>query len=142
VAKKVLFPKWLIYSLLSLISYGIWGFLGKVGADLITASQMQIFYTIGTVPVAAVCLARLRFKVAAGKRGAAYSVLMGILAALGTLAFFGAMKHGSAGLVATITALYPALTVLLAVVVLKERLNRIQIPGLILAMIAIVILSL
>jgi uncharacterized membrane protein len=66
---------------------------------------------------------------------------MGILAALGSLAFFGAMKAGQASLIAPVTSLYPALTVVLAVLVLRERLNKVQIVGLLLALVSIVILS-
>ena len=137
-----LLPKWLIYSLLSVLSWGVFGFLGKVGADRISPAQMQIFFTIGVVPLAVVCVVRLRFKFATSKRGVSYSVLMGICAALGCLAFFGAMKVGKASLVAPVTSLYPALTVLLALIVLKEKLNKVQTLGLILAMASIVILLL
>jgi transporter family protein len=136
-----LFPKWLVYAIVALIWWGIFGFLGKVGADRISVSQMQIFFTIGMVPVAIVCAYRLKFRIAAEKLGVGYSLLMGILAALGSLAFFAAMKSGKASLIAPATSLYPALTVILAVVVLKERLNRVQLCGLFLAMLSIVILS-
>jgi transporter family protein len=135
-------PKWLVYSLVSVLWWGIFGFLGKVGSDRISPAQMQIFFTIGMVPVAIVCVLRLKFRIATNKRGVSYSVLMGIFAALGSLAFFGAMKSGKASLVAPVTSLYPALTVLLALVVLKEKLNKVQTLGLILAMASIVILSL
>jgi transporter family protein len=135
-------PKWLTYSLLSLLSWGIFGFLGKVGSDRISTAQMQIFFTIGVVPLAVVCVVRLHFKIATSKPGVSYSVMMGIFAALGCLAFFGAMKTGKASLVAPVTSLYPALTVLLALIVLKEKLNKVQILGLILAMASIVILLL
>ncbi len=134
-------PKWLIYSLVSVLWWGIFGFLGKVGSDRISPAQMQIFFTIGMVPVAIVCAFRLKFQIATNKRGVSYSVLMGLFAALGSLAFFGAMKSGKASLVAPVTSLYPALTVLLALVVLKEKLNKMQTLGLILAMASIVILS-
>jgi len=140
--RVTLLPKWLIYSLLSFLWWGIFGFLGKVGSDRISTPQMQIFFTIGMVPVAIVCVWRLKFKIAESQRGVSYSVLMGIFAALGSLAFFGAMKSGKASLVAPVTSLYPALTVLLALVILKERLNRVQVVGLILAMVSILILSL
>jgi bacterial/archaeal transporter family protein len=137
-----LLPKWLIYSLLSLFWWGIFGFLGKVGSDRISAPQMQIFFTIGVIPVAIVCVIRLRFKIATERLGTFYAVLMGIFAGLGSLAFFAAMKIGKASLVAPVTSLYPALTVVLALIVLKERLNKIQVLGLFLAMASIVILSL
>jgi transporter family protein len=136
-----LIPPWLLYALLALAWWGIFGFLGKVGSDRITPAQMQFFFTIGMLPVAAVCAYRLKFKIATSKRGVGYSLLMGILAALGSLAFFGAMKIGQASLIAPATSLYPALTVVLAVWVLRERLNRVQVVGLVLALVSIVILS-
>jgi transporter family protein len=51
------------------------------------------------------------------------------------------MKSGKASLIAPATSLYPALTVILAVVILKEKLNKVQLFGLFLALVAIVILS-
>ncbi|MDR3674691.1 MAG: EamA family transporter [Acidobacteriota bacterium] len=134
-------PKWLLYAIIALFWWGIFGFLGKVGADRISPSQMQIFFTIGMVPVAVVCAFRLKFRIATERLGVAYSLLMGVIAALGSLAFFAAMKTGKASLIAPATSLYPALTVVLAVIFLKEKLNKVQLCGLFLAMVSIVILS-
>ena len=39
------------------------------------------------------------------------------------------------------TSLFPLLTVILAVTVLKERMNRVQLAGIVLALIAIAVLS-
>lgn len=136
-----LLPKWLLYAVLALLWWGAFGFLGKIGADRITPSQMQFFFTIGMLPVAWVCAQRLKFKIASNRRGVWYSLLMGILAALGSLAFFGAMKAGQASLIAPATSLYPALTVALAVLVLRERLKKVQVLGLAIALVSIVILS-
>lgn len=136
----LLFPKWLICAIIALFWWGIFGFLGKVGSDRISPSQMQIFFTLGMIPVALVCAFRLKFRIATEKLGVGYSLLMGIIAALGSLAFFAAMKSGNASLIAPATSLYPALTVILAVVFLKEKLNKVQLIGLILALVAIVIL--
>src|SRR5881396_1307235 len=83
-------PKWLVYALLSLLWWGIFGFLGKIGSDRISAAQMQIFLTIGVVPVGVVCVLRVNFKIATDKLGVGYAVLMGVLAGLGCLAFFAA----------------------------------------------------
>lgn len=136
-----LLPKWLLYAILALLWWGVFGFLGKVGSDRITPSQMQFLFTIGMLPVALACAYRLKFKVASDKRGVSYSLLMGVLAALGSLAFFAAMKAGRASLIAPATSLYPALTVALAVLILRERLNKVQILGLFAALASIVILS-
>jgi uncharacterized membrane protein len=136
-----LLPKWLLYAILALLWWGVFGFLGKVGSDRITPSQMQFFFTIGMLPVAFACACRLKFKIASNKRGVSYSLLMGILAALGSLAFFAALKVGRASLIAPATSLYPALTVALAVLFLRERLNKVQILGLFAALASIAILS-
>ena len=141
VGQTKLFPKWLIYAIIALLWWGIFGFLGKVGSDRISPSQMQIFFTLGMVPVALVCAFRIRFRIATDKLGVGYSLLMGIIAALGSLAFFAAMKSGKASLIAPATSLYPALTVILAVFFLKEKLNKVQLIGLFFALVAIVILS-
>jgi len=135
-------PKWLLYALLSLFWWGIFGFLGKIGSDRISAAQMQIFLTIGALPLVLGCIIRLDFKIATHKLGVTYAILMGVFAALGLLAFFAAMKSGTASLVGPVTSLYPALTVALALIVLKEKVGKAQILGLILAIASIVILSL
>ncbi len=134
-------PKWLLYALLALFWWGLFGFLAKIGSDRISAAQMQIFLTIGAIPLVLVCAIRLNFKIATHKLGVTYAILMGVCAALGLLAFFAAMKSGTASLVGPVTSLYPALTVALALIVLKEKVGKTQVFGLILAVVAIVILS-
>jgi len=134
--------KWLFFAFLSLFWWGVFGFLGKIGADRISPAQMQILFTGGIIPIVVMCFFRLHFKIDTNKRGVFYSILMGLFAALGVLTFFIAMKAGAVSIVAPATSLYPVLTVVLALIFLKEKLNRVQTVGLVLAMISIVILSL
>ena len=76
------------------------------------------------------------------RRGIFWAFLTGILGGLGNLAFFQALvKGGKASVVAPVTALFPVVTVLLALVFLKERLGRVQWLGLGLAFVAIYLLS-
>ena len=51
------------------------------------------------------------------------------------------MENGKASLVGPVTSLFPLLTVLLAISILKERINRIQVAGVVLGLISIAILS-
>ena len=44
---KAPFPKWLFYALLCLFWWGVWGFLAKLGADQMTAMQVQVLFTLG-----------------------------------------------------------------------------------------------
>jgi transporter family protein len=51
------------------------------------------------------------------------------------------MEHEKASVVGPLTSLFPLLTVILAMIFLKERMNRIQVAGVVLALAAIAILS-
>ncbi len=65
----------------------------------------------------------------------------GALSALANLAFLVAVRTGDLSIVAVITALYPAGTVLLARIVLGERLHRVQLAGLAVAAGAVSLLA-
>ena len=65
----------------------------------------------------------------------------GVLSAGGDLLFLAAVGHGQLAIVAVISSLYPAATVLLARAVLAERWTRVQAAGLVLSLAAIVLVS-
>ena len=132
-------PKWLRYALLSIFWWGVFGFLSKIGSAKASPIQMQILFTVGMLPLVAAAL--LRGKIDRDHVGAAYGVLMGVLTGLGGIAYFGAMQAGKASLVGPVTSLFPLLTVLLAVGILKERMNKVQVAGVILGLISIAVLS-
>ena len=69
------------------------------------------------------------------------TVVAGVMDATANSSFLFAVRHGSLVVVAVITALYPASTVLLARFVLGERLARIQVAGLLLAAVAVSVLA-
>jgi uncharacterized membrane protein len=52
-----------------------------------------------------------------------------------------AVRQGMLSVVATLSSLYPASTVLLAYLVLGERLRRVQVAGLAVAAIAVVLIA-
>ncbi len=69
-------------------------------------------------------------------------LVAGLLASLAVLLFLLAKHHGLLSIAAVITSLYPAFTVLLAILVLRERVHRIQAVGLALCAASIVCVSL
>jgi transporter family protein len=139
--KSQYFPPWLLYALLCILSWGVWGGLTKLGADKMTPIQMQVLFTLGMVPVVLAALIQLRWKVDRDRLGVTYGILNGVLTGLGLLAFYAAMARGKASIVGPITALFPLLTVMLALLLLKERMNKVQTAGVFVALVSIFILS-
>lgn len=76
------------------------------------------------------------------RRSAALTVGAGLLGGTANLSFLAATGRGQLAIVAVLTALYPAVTVLLARVVLAERWTRLQAAGLVTAAAAIILLRL
>jgi len=66
---------------------------------------------------------------------------MGIADTMAALAFAVATSSGMLSIVAVISSLYPAVTVLLSAIIIKERLQRIQSTGVVLALIGVVLIS-
>jgi drug/metabolite transporter (DMT)-like permease len=75
------------------------------------------------------------------QRAEAVGLVPGVLATVAVLLFVLATHEGLLSLAAVITSLYPAFTVLLAIVVLRERVHRAQAVGLVLCALTIVCVS-
>ena len=66
-----------------------------------------------------------------------------LLLALGGIALFGAYRYGeNASVVTAATSLYPFVTVIFAIMFLREKPNKLQLLGLCFAAVAIILLSL
>jgi transporter family protein len=134
--------RWFWYSIVCVLCWGGWALLSKMGSTEIPPETMQFLFTIGTLPVCLGVLIQRRFKLEKSRRGILYAVLNGILAGIGGLALFAAYHTGSnTSLVTSATALYPMVTVLLALIILRERFKAVQVIGVVFAAIAIVIFS-
>jgi uncharacterized membrane protein len=76
-------------------------------------------------------------------KGISYSLGNGVLAGIGGLALFAAYRSGgNTSVITAATALYPLITVILAILVLREGLTWLQVVGLGFAVVAIIIFSL
>jgi transporter family protein len=136
-------PAWLFYSLLTILVWGTWGATSKVASDGIDANTNQIFFTLGLVPLMLFVLRSPRIRGGHQRRsGIAWAFFTGILGGVGNIAFFHALAiGGKASIVVPATALFPLVTVILAVTVLRERISTQQWFGLGLALVAIYLLS-
>ena len=135
--------KWFWYSLLSVLFWGAWILCSKLGTNEIPATTMQFIFAFGFIPVAILVLITKRIKFERSVKGIAFSLGNGVLAGIGGLTLLAAYRSGgNTSVITAATALYPLITVVLAVLVLRERPNWLQIIGLGFAAAAIVIFSL
>jgi transporter family protein len=117
--------------------------LAKLGSDRIPAEASQFLFAWGALPVALVLLAGRRFKLEKNPKGIFYSVSNGLLAGVGGWALFAAYRTGgNTSVITAATAMYPLITVVLAVLVLRERLTHLHLIGLAFAAAAFIIFSL
>jgi len=132
-------PSWLIWTFSALISWGLWAVLSKLLGDTLSAEQSQMLSTLGMLPmIVPLALSRHMDLRTASRKGMLLALLGGLVTCFGNVAYYSALARG--GKVATIvslSALYPLVTILLAVLLLRERLNRIQIAGVAVSLIAI-----
>lgn len=137
-------PLWLVYSILTLVLWGIWGATSKVVSDEIDAYTNQVLFGIGIVPLFLLVAFSPRLRGGVNRRrGIFYAFITGILGGTGNIAFFRSlMDGGKASVVVPATSLSPVVTVLMSYFILKERLTAVQKLGLVLAIAAIYFLSL
>ena len=76
------------------------------------------------------------------KRGLQLALVCGVFDTLGNVIILTGLHIGNMSIMAVLAALYPAGTILLATILLKERIARVQMIGLALAIIAAAMLSL
>lgn len=140
-------PAWLYWSLVTIVLWGTWGLVSKIASSGMNAYVNQLLYTAGLAPLLVFVAGHVRRnernkKTDGRAAGVGWAFLTGILGGVGNIFFFQALvKGGEASIVAPVTALFPMVTVLLAVIVLRERMGRAQWAGLALAFVAIYLLS-
>jgi transporter family protein len=136
-------PAWLAYSLLTIAVWGAWGVVSKLASDGVDADTNQIFFTIGLVPLLLLIWRSPRIRGGKNRKvGIAWAFFTGILGGTGNIAFFHALViGGKASIVSPVTALFPLVTVILAITLLHERIGTAQKIGLGLALVAIYLLS-
>lgn len=116
--------------------------MAKLGSNRLPAETSQFLFAWGALPVALAVLAGRHFKMEKNGKGIFYSVANGVLSAVGSWALFAAYRTGgNTSVITVMTAMYPLISVLLAVIVLGERLTKLHLLGLGFATAAFVILS-
>ncbi|MCE4603761.1 MAG: DMT family transporter [Aeropyrum sp.] len=134
---------WLIYSIVALVSWGLWGTALKVASNGLDWKQLYFYSGVATTIAITILLALKRGEIInADPKPALIALAAGFMGTIGYLAVANSLeKGGEAGTVVALTALYPAVTVITAKLFLGEPITAPKAAGVMLAIIAVILLS-
>lgn len=133
---------WLSYAIITTVFWGVWGALIEVPQKAgFPPTLGYIIWSLTMIPCALVALYLVKWKIETDKRSIILGSAIGLLGAGGQLLLFQALKEGPAYIIFPFISLYPTLTILLSVIILKERTSVLKWVGIGIALVAIYFLS-
>jgi uncharacterized membrane protein len=133
---------WLMYALITTTFWGLWGALielpEKAGFPATLGYSVWAFTMI--IP-SLIALKIIHWKLDMDRKAIVYGLLIGLSGAAGQLLLFQALRSGPAYLVFPFVSLSPLVTILLSILLLKEKASSKAWTGIIIAMVAIPLLS-
>jgi transporter family protein len=132
----------MIFALATLVLSGLAGVTQKLSTNYISAELSFAVCSIAFIPVGAFIISFYPVNWKLSSTAWLLGIVGGLLSGLGGLASFAAYHGGGkASVVTPIAAMYPMVTVALAVPLLHEQIGIRQVAGIILALLAAVALS-
>jgi transporter family protein len=132
---------WLVASMITVLLWGVVGLLQKMGSNHATSNSLFVWTTVGYALLLPFLIADSHL-LSLPARSIFVGLVCGVTNALGAWALYTALERGARASVAVpLTALYPVVTLVLALIVLGERLTKLQTAGVVLALAAGVLLS-
>ena len=133
---------WLGFAMLALVFWGITGVTQKLATNRISSERSFLWFCWAMLALSAVVLLFVHPNWKLGTVVVLASIAGGALNGLGAWTSFRALESGGkASVVISLISLYPLLTVLLAVLFLRERLTWVQMAGAVVAIAAAILLS-
>ena len=133
--------QWLFPTFGAFILWGLWSFIPKITTRYISPKSAILYEVVGGIVVAVVVLISMRFKPDIHPVGIGLALTTGILGFSGALLFLYAVSKGPVSLVAVLSALYPVITVLLSVMILKEAISMKQWLGIALGLVSMLLIA-
>lgn len=133
---------WLIYAIITTLTWGIWGALIEIPQQAgFPATLGYSIWALTMIPCAIVALTLIKFKLDRDIKSILFGMIIGLTGAGGQILLFQALREGPAYIIFPIISLYPVITIFLSLGILKEKSNKRGWAGIILALIAIFLLS-
>ena len=133
---------WLFYTLVSMLFWGVWGALSELPEKAgFPATLGYCIWALTMLVPALISFRMINWKLETHKKAIVHGLLIGFLGSAGQLILFQALKQGPAFLVFPIVSLSPLVTIFLSTILLKEKVKGKSWVGIIIAMVAIPLLS-
>ena len=133
----------LLVVIATFVSWGVGSFIAKLATNRIGAKS-AFFDILGYAPaviIYSLILFKLKNLIQADKIGAGLAFLAGTIGSFGLIGFYFLLSRAEASAIIPLTALYPALAAVLAIIFLHESITSEKLLGIILSLIAIYLLS-
>ena len=124
----------------TLILWGLWGFFAKILLASLNWKPLFFFSTVASIFFAAIFLVVEKPSLTVNMQTCS-AMLVGLLGIGASMTFYYALESGKASIVVPLTAMYPLVVVILATVILGEKLSPAQGIGVVLAIVAVVLIS-
>lgn len=133
---------WLIYALTTTIFWGVWGaFIEIPEKSGFPATLGYTVWALTMIPPSLIVLKTYGWKLDTNKKSVFYGLAIGLLGSMGQLVLFQALRVGPAYIVFPVISLSPLLTILMSYTFLKERASGRSWIGIVIALIAMPLLS-
>ena len=133
---------WLLFSIVTTVFWGIWGAVMEWPAKWGFPETLgYVVWAFTMIPCAIIALKIIDWKIEKDLKSIFLGSAVGLLGAGGQLILFLALKEGPAYIIFPVISLYPVLTILMSVPLLKEKVKPRGAVGIVLALIAIAMLS-
>jgi len=134
--------RWLLFAVVTTASWGVWGALIELPEKAgFPATLGYSVWALTMIPCALVALRINRWRLERDSRSIFLGSVVGFLGAGGQLILFQALRTGPAYIVFPVVSLYPAVTIALSVLLLRESAPRRHWIGIGIALPAILLLS-
>lgn len=128
--------------LITIVCWGVGSFFYKLANDNIHPMMVSAVVTLLYLVLIPVGMIVFKISPSINWNGFMYAAIGGLGMCLGSLAYFFALQKGEVGLITASTAVYPALTLMLGAIFLREGITVTKIVGCLLALCSVYLLSL
>lgn len=129
------------FALVGMLAWGLWAVFAKFAARLLAPEVAMVVSYLTGVGVAVVYVLSQGISPDLSRLGIGYAMAGGLFSGIGAISYYAALRHGTAAMATTVTALYFVVAALLGVIFLGETVSLRDAVGIAFAVGAVVLIS-